>query len=417
MKNAFRIFRPDSRYRSLLASITIMALGYGIYKGIFDNYLAQVVGMGEFDRGVSEFFRELPGLCLIFILAVFYRFTAEKLFRIGLFVMFLGMAMQAVIPPGKALVILAIFIYSVGEHIQLGMKSTLSLEYSREGAGGRSLGIIGSFQQAGNLIGFIAVIVIFNLFVNKSLNVPAGVSDGVLDSAKGNTLFYPLFAVAAAFMGIAAFISLRLTSTQKSDESKRRFYFRKKFRTYYILEVFYGARKQVFFTFGPYVLILFYGADASVISLLFAVSAVSCFVLSPVVGRIIDRVGYKPVMVCDTLILVVVCFFYGFAHHLFCMHTAMIVCCVNYVLDSVISLASMASNVYVQDISENRNEMRSTISTGLSVNHLVTVLVALFGGWIWQILGIEALFVLSAVLGLCNSAYAATIKVKKISCI
>ena len=32
-----------------------------------------------------------------------------------------------------------------------------------------------------------------------------------------------------------------------------------------------------------------------------------------------------------------------------------------------------------------------------------------------QALGIELLFILSAVLGLCNSAYAATIKTKKIS--
>ena len=85
----------------------------------------------------------------------------------------------------------------------------------------------------------------------------------------------------------------------------------------------------------------------------------------------------------------------------------------NYVLDSIISLASMASNVYVQDISDNADEVRATISTGVSVNHLITILIALFGGWIWKSLGIETLFILSAILGLCNSAYAATIKVKK----
>ena len=118
-------------------------------------------------------------------------------------------------------------------------------------------------------------------------------------------------------------------------------------------------------------------------------------------------------MISDTLILVIVCFFYGFAHHIFPMHVAFYVCCVNYILDSVISLASMASNVYVQDISDDNEEMRATISTGISVNHLITILIALFGGWIWQTLGIETLFILSAILGLCNSAYAATIKVPK----
>ena len=180
-----------------------------------------------------------------------------------------------------------------------------------------------------------------------------------------------------------------------------------------MLEVFYGARKQVFFTFGPYVLVLFYGASAATISLLFAVSAVACFFAAPLVGKIIDRMGYKVVMVSDTLILVIVCFFYGFAHDLFPRNIAFIVCCVNYILDAVISLASMASNVYVQDLSDDADEVKATISTGVSVNHVITIFIALFGGWIWQTLGIETLFIVSAALGLCNSAYAATIKTKR----
>lgn len=130
------------------------------------------------------------------------------------------------------------------------------------------------------------------------------------------------------------------------------------------------------------------------------------------VGRIIDRLGYKIVMITDTLILVIVCFFYGFAHRIFPMNVAFVICCINYVLDSVISLASMASNVYVQDLSDSEEETKATLSTGISVNHMITIFIALFGGWIWQKLGMETLFVLSAILGLCNSAYAATIKVK-----
>ena len=73
----------------------------------------------------------------------------------------------------------------------------------------------------------------------------------------------------------------------------------------------------------------------------------------------------------------------------------------------------MASSVYVQDLSESQEEVKATLSTGLSVNHLITIGIALFGGWIWQTLGIETLFILSAILGLCNSAYAASITVPK----
>lgn len=388
------IFKEGTKYRSLFLSLLLSAIGFGLYKGVIDNYMAEVVRMNELDRGITEFFREVPGLLLVLILAIFYRSSAEKMYKMGMVVMVIGMLLQAFISPVKLLVILAIFIYSTGEHIQLGMKNTLSLEYSKDGHGGLALGYQNSIYQIGNLVGYIAVIAAFAVIASTEL-------------------FKPVFVVAACFMTLAMFVSFQLTGNSVTDKSKSRFYFRKKFTKYYMLEVFYGARKQVFFTFGPYVLILFYGADAGVISLLFAISAIACFTLAPLVGKIIDRIGYKTVMIADTLILVIVCFFYGFAHHIFSMEVAFIVCCINYILDSVISLASMASNVYVQDISDSKEEMRATISTGISVNHLITIFIALLGGWIWNALGIETLFIISAVLGLCNSAYAATIKTSK----
>ena len=388
------VFREDSQFKVFLFSVLITGLSYGLYKGMLDNFLAEVVGMGEMGRGVTEFFRELPGIMLIFILAAFYMLSAETLYKAGALIMLVGMAMHAMLPPTKVLATLAICMYSLGEHIQIGMKSTLSLKYAKPGRGGGALGSQSAVNQIGTLAGYLAIVVAFSILTK-------------------NQPYTAFFCVAAVLAGISAVCSMRITGKSETDKNKRRFYFHKKYNKYYMLEMFYGARKQVFFTFGPYVLILFYGANAATISLLFAISAIACFFASPIVGRIIDRLGYKVVMVADTLILVIVCFFYGFAHHLFPRDVAFIICCVNYILDSVISLAAMASNLYVQDLSDNDDEVKATISTGVSINHVITIFIAFFGGWIWKVLGIELLFILSAVLGLCNSAYAATIKVKK----
>ncbi|MCR4908105.1 MAG: MFS transporter [Lachnospiraceae bacterium] len=390
-KNLENVFKEGSAFRLFFVSLLLSGLGYGIYKGILDNYLAEIVAMSEFDRGVTEFFRELPGLMLVFILAAFYTFSAEKLYKIGAVIMLLGMGMISLVPATRVLVTLSIFVYSLGEHIQLGMKNTLTLEYSKEGKGGTALGYQSAVYQIGTLFGFLVIMVCFAWFFKDKP-------------------YRTFLLVSTALFTVGMLVSLRLPGKSEFNKNSSRFYFKKKFRKYYMLEIFYGARKQVFFTFGPYVLILFYGADASRISMLFAISAVSCYFLAPLVGRIIDRFGYKTVMIADTLILVIVCFFYGFAHHIFPMEVAYTVCCANYVLDSIISLASLASNVYVQDISDSADEMQKTISTGVSVNHMITIFIALFGGLIWQKLGIETLFVLSAVLGLCNSAYAATIR-------
>ena len=386
-------FRSDSRFMPFLLSILIIGLGHGLYKGMLDNYLAEVVHMGEMDRGVTEFFRELPGIALVFILAAFYTLSAETLYKAGAVIMLCGMGMQAVLPPEKVFVTLAICIYSLGEHIQLGMKSSLTMSYAREGRGGVALGVQSSVSQIGTLVGYLAIVLVFSVI-------------------SGDQPYQLFFGIAAVLAAVSAVFSMRMSGRSEADATKRRFYFHRKYTKYYMLEMFYGARKQVFLTFGPYLLILFYGADAAMISLLFAISAIACFFASPVVGRIIDKLGYKVVMVADTLILVIVCVAYGFAHHVFPKDVAFIICCAMYILDAVISLASMASNVYVKDLADNPEEVKATISTGVSINHVITIFIALFGGWIWETLGIETLFIASAVLGLCNSAYAATIKTK-----
>lgn len=395
MQKLTRAFRADSAFKVFFLSMITFGLAYGLYKGVIDNYLAEIIAMDSFDKGVSEFFRELPGLLLVFILAALYTFSAERLYKLGAAIMLAGMAMQTVLPAGRVWVILAIFVFSLGDHIQLGMRSTLTLEYAQEGRGGAALGLTNAVHQIGTLAGYLVVIAVF-LFVKPS--------EGV---------YRIVFAASTAVILAGCAASMTLKGRSETDATRRRFYFRKKYMKYYMLEVFYGARKQIFLTFGPYVLVLQYGASAMVLSMLFAVTSVCGFLLSPVVGRIIDRFGYKIVMITDTLILVIVCFFYGFAHHIFPMPVAFVVCCLNYVLDSIISLASMASNVYVQDLSDGPDEVRATISTGVSVNHMITILIALTGGWIWQALGVETLFVLSALLGLCNSAYAATIRTGK----
>ena len=386
-------FKPESQYKAFIVSLITFGLSYGLYKAVLDNYLAEIVNMTQLDRGVSEFFRELPGVMLVLVLAVLYEFSAEKIFKAGALIMLAGMLMQSFVPADRWLVTSAVFVYSLGEHMQFGMRSTLALEYSRSGKGGAALGLQNAAYQFGTLAGYLVIALVFWFAAEKM------------------TLYKPVFMVSSAIIVLGFVITLRMTAKSKQYHPVSRFYFRRKYFKFYMLEVFYGARKQIFFTFGPYLLVLFYGAGPMAISILFAVSAIATFLCAPVVGKIIDRFGYKIVMVMDTLILVVVCFFYGFAHHIFSMHTAFLVCCVNYILDAVISLASMASNVYVQALSDSPEEVKATISTGVSVNHLITILIALFGGWIWQVMGIETLFMMSAAFGLCNSAYAASIEV------
>ena len=148
------------------------------------------------------------------------------------------------------------------------------------------------------------------------------------------------------------------------------------------------------------------------VAVLLGISAALNMLGGPAVGRLTDRFGYRTVMIWDTLILFWVCFVYGFAKKLFSMPTALIVVCVNYLLDGLISTASLATNVYVKTIAADANELTSTISTGISINHLISIIIAPTGGLIWVRFGVGSLFAAASVMALANSAFAWTIPVR-----
>jgi MFS family permease len=395
------VYRTDVKVARFLSVLVVTGMAFGLYRGIQDNYIAEIINITPFERGIVEFFREMPGIFLIFLLALMYKLSDSRIFKIGIALMAGGVAGLFLISSSqlqtKFLVVVLMVLYSTGEHICMPVKTTISLDLAKREKAGASLGITSSVYQVGQIAGFIFITLLFFLLSKRGF----GRTDII-----GYRIAY---SASLALMITAVLIVLALKETTLRAQ-RRRFYFAKKFFKYYMLEVFYGARKQIFLTFAPYVLILKYGADPSIISLLYTACAVFGVLFSPLTGRIIDRLGYKAVMVGDTLILILVCFLYGFAHRLFPFKIAFIVVCCNFVLDSIISMASMASNVYVQRIAANQEEITSTISTGLSVNHFISIIIALMGGWIWKVTGIEVLFTMSAFLGLLNSIYAATIK-------
>jgi len=331
-----------------------------------------------------------------------YRLTATRIFKIGTAIMAGGMAGLLVSTAGpffmtKLFVVFFMVLFSAGEHIAMPVRATISLDLAKRDKGGSSLGIMNSISQLGQIAGFFMVMGLFFVL-------------GRMGFDRYDLLGYRIvFGCSVALIVAATLVALALKET-KLTAGRQRFYFAKKFVKFYMIEVFNGARKQVFITFAPYVLIVHYKADPSVMSLLYAICAGFGIVCGPPMGRLIDRLGYKFVMVGHALLLILVCLLYGYAHILFPLKIAFIVVCCNFILDSLLSLAGMASNVYVQRISTSQEEITATLSTGISVNHVISIFIALIGGWIWKVTGIEVLFAISAFLGLLNAIYASTVK-------
>ncbi len=387
-------FRPKSGALAFFVSIMVWGIGVGCFMAAMNNYLSEIHHMNSLDRGWLEFFRELPGLALVFILALLHRVSDWKVMRIGTMISMAGAAFL-LIPADKIFVTGFIMIYSLGEHLVMPVRSAIAMQVSKEGHAGQSLGYLTGVMNFGSVAGSAVVAAVF-LVGSHWL--------GHHSRVLFNLIWVFIFILMAVSVGCT------FSPNAPNQPSKRpRLYFNRKFNKFYALELFYGARKQIFMTFAPYVLIREYGFSTASMALLLGICATVNIFAAPGVGKLTDRFGYRSIMIWDTVILCGVCLLYGFAGNIFPATAALAVVCVNFLLDAVISTTSLATNIYVREIASNQDELTSTLSTGISINHLIAILSAPLGGWVWQRFGIGVLFSFAAVMAVCNSLFAATL--------
>ena len=384
--------------KSFLFSMFIFGVSVGLYGGALNNFLAEVLHVDRFERGFVEFLRELPGLLLFLMLAVLYRFTENRIVRLAFFISLLGMAGLAVAVHARWLAVTLIVLWSVGEHLMMPVRQSISIHSALPGKEGEAMGIARSAGNIGSVIGYYLVTLIF------------------LGLGKRETdfIFRIIFACGALFTLAGLVFTLRLDRS-KGHVKRQRLMFLPKYNKYYILEIFFGARKQVFMTFAPYVLILNYGAGTELVATLYGIYSLANIFMNPLMGRLVDRVGYKAVLLMDSLILVVLCFLYGYSHYLFPGVWSFRVICGVFVLDAMLFSAGIARAVYVRSLSSSQDELTGTLSTGISVNHLISVIIALLGGLLWERLGVEILFSVAALFGVFSFLFTLTLPGRTLS--
>ena len=121
------IFRPNSGAYAFFSSILIWGIGVGCFAAAMNNFLADMYHMNSLERGWLEFFRELPGLALVFILALLHKTSDWKVMRIGTLISMAGAALL-LIPADKIFVTAFIMIWSMGEHLVMPVRNAIAMQ-------------------------------------------------------------------------------------------------------------------------------------------------------------------------------------------------------------------------------------------------------------------------------------------------
>jgi predicted MFS family arabinose efflux permease len=387
-KNKFLNLPRD--FRLFLAATFVFGFSQSIVDSTFNNFLNETFLINNLQRGLLELPRELPGLLVIFVSAILFFLCSRRQAALANILCAIGILFIGFYSPSFSVMLIWLFIFSIGQHLFLPLNQSIGMELAAEGQKGRRLGQFSAVANVAMIIGSVAVFIGF-----KFLNLDFKMS------------YVTAF---LGFMTVAILISL-----MKKDEPvpvKMKFTLRKEYKLYYWLSILYGTRKQIFLTFAPWVLVTVFKQKTQVLATLLAVGGVIGIFFKPMLGKAIDKLGERVILTSEAVMLVFVCIGYGFAREIFTETAAMFLVFACYILDQLLMSVGMARATYLQKIAVKPEDVTQTLTMGVSIDHIFSIGVAVSGGFIWLKLGYQYVFLLGAIIAVINFFSALQVKTR-----
>jgi MFS family permease len=363
-----------------VAAMALLSVAGGIFDSTSNNYYAQTFHMTAEQRGQLELPREFPGFmvavmsgALFFVAEAYVGAIAATLVAFGM----IGLALFARSADQYGQMLVLLIVWSAGTHLLMPVSQSLSLDLAEQESEGEKLGKLGSLRSGAAIVGCVVVWVCFGLLGN---------------------VFHITFIVGAVIAALSALVMIVLGAVMPPvhRHARPKLVLRRRYTLFYVLSAIFGARKQVFITFGPWVLIILYNQGAQTIAKLQIVATLLGVILLPRVGRLIDTWGERAILMADGAVMTLVCLSYGFAQDVFSPGFALSAVCAAYVADQFLFGVQMARATYLSKIAESRADIGGALSLSTSLDHAVSIPIAMLGGWLWQATGSHRLVFLIA---------------------
>jgi len=362
----------DLRRELTLFLVVASALGMtsGIFETTFNNYLSDTFRIGAEARGRLEFPREFPGFLVTAVGGALFFLTEVRLGIVAALGIAAGLGGLALVGDRYLLMMLFMVVWSSGAHLMMPVGNTVALSLAESSNRGSRLGQIGAVGMGATIIG--------------SGIVWIGLQHAHLS-------YRAMFLIAMVGALVAASVVARMRPLPRRAGRRPKLVMKRRYSLFYILYALAGARKQIFITFGPWVLIKVFGEPAPTIAKLWMVAGAIGIFVQPQLGKLIDRVGERAILMADGLTLIVVCLCYGFAEQLpLARPVQLVYAC--YVLDNLLFATSIARATYLDKIAEDESDIHASLSLGVTVDHAVSMSIPTLGGFIWARYGYPQVF-------------------------
>lgn len=389
------------RYLYLII-IALTAFGLGLSNNVVSNYFKDAYEVTAFQRGLIEFPREIPGIISVFIIAWLSFISDIRIAMVAQILSFIGITVLGFITPSFAVMLIFIFINSMGMHLFFPLQDSIGMELSEGADIGRQMG---RFKGVSTGFNMLSAILVFWGFRSGFFSF----------SAQTKSIF-----IISGFTFLVVFILLLFLDKSVNDKGhtpkKLRFVLRKEYKYYYYLVVLFGVQKQIMMVYGPWVLIELLGKKADTLAILGIVGSFIGIFFMNALGKWIDRFGIKNMLYADALSFIAVYAVYGLVSAGYVSGSiaktgiGVAIAYGIYIIDRMSSNMGLIRTLYLKRIALEKSDITHTLTLGQSMDHFVSIICAALGGLIWVNFGPQYIFYLASFISLGNLYVAIKVK-------
>jgi MFS family permease len=345
----------------LIAS-ALLGVTTAVENSSFANRLLEDLNFTITQRTLLEIPRELPGLLVVVFAGALAFLGDVRTAAVANIIGGIGLFAFGLVPSGYIPVVFTMMIYSTGVHLYMPIQGALAMSFAKGENIGRRLGEVQGVNTAAMIVTAGALYLLY-----RFVQIPFLVS----------------FTIGAVAMLLAG-IMFMLMSPMQTEKRKQRFIYKKKYNLYYVLSIVFGARKQITYTFVPWLIITVYEQPVTTITMLFFIVSIMNVYFRPWLGGLIDRKGERFVLTLEAVLLLFACLGFAFSKLIFPATVALVVVSCCYVIDNLFSGAGMARTTYVRRMTDDPSEVSATLSLGISLDHVISMSMPAFAGILWS---------------------------------
>ncbi len=354
----------------LLTAIFIAQFGNGVWDLLFSNCMSNEHGLNTGMRGLMELPRELPGVLSFVVICCLFFLNEIKLSAVACLLTAAGAVGFSLLAPHTPFAVLSgwVLLTSLGQHVFMGTVDSIVMHTARPENRGLRLGQMRALCTAASLSGAGYIWVKWEY----------------------NTDFSVDYVLVALVLGAAAliFAVLKAGDFPRRHSWRECFILRRSYALYYGLETLHGVRKQLYMTFGYWLMVNTLQQSPAVIGKVALLAGAIGLFTQPLIGWSIKRYGERRVTIFDSIALSFLCLVYAFAPGILPHTWAVYVVAACFVSDNLLFAMGMARTTYIARIcGDRKEEITPCIYTGLAINHVASITFAVCGGLLWQVMG------------------------------